>query len=117
VRQPSAWLIVNGYKVIENRRWNTSFRGRILIHASLRHEGPPDDWRWHDIERPKRFEYGGIIGSVELTDVVTWSRSRWFDGPFGFVLRNPRRHRFRPCKGRLMFFVPDFSASGRAGAT
>jgi len=33
VKQPWAWLIVNGYKKIENRNWPTSFRGRIYIHA------------------------------------------------------------------------------------
>jgi len=34
IRQPWAWLIVNGYKDIENRSWPTKFRGRVLIHAS-----------------------------------------------------------------------------------
>ncbi len=115
VRQPWAWLIVNGHKDIENRVWNTRFRGRIWIHAGLRHDGPRDSWDWRNIQPPKRFEYGGIIGSVEIVDVVTRSRSRWFSGPFGFVLRNPRRARFRACSGRLMFFEPDFDVSPRAG--
>jgi ASCH domain len=34
IRQPYAWLIVNGHKDIENRAWPTKFRGRVLIHAS-----------------------------------------------------------------------------------
>ncbi|WP_245839042.1 ASCH domain-containing protein [Yersinia kristensenii] len=34
IRQPWAWLIVNGYKDIENRTWNTKCRGPVLIHAS-----------------------------------------------------------------------------------
>jgi ASCH domain len=29
-----AWLVVNGYKNIENRSWPTRLRGRIWIHAS-----------------------------------------------------------------------------------
>jgi len=33
IRQPWAWLIVNGWKDIENREWSTRFRGRLLIHA------------------------------------------------------------------------------------
>lgn len=33
IRQPYAWLIVNGFKDIENRDWPTKFRGRVLIHA------------------------------------------------------------------------------------
>ena len=35
VRQPWAWLIVNGYKDIENRSWRTRYRGALLIHARL----------------------------------------------------------------------------------
>lgn len=33
VRQPWAWLILNGYKTIENRTWRVNDRGPILIHA------------------------------------------------------------------------------------
>jgi hypothetical protein len=34
VRQPWAWLIVQGFKDIENRSWNTRYRGPLLIQAS-----------------------------------------------------------------------------------
>jgi hypothetical protein len=34
VRQPYATLICAGVKPIENRSWNTDYRGTILIHAS-----------------------------------------------------------------------------------
>lgn len=34
IRQPWAWLIVNGFKDIENRSWDTKYRGLVLIHAS-----------------------------------------------------------------------------------
>ena len=34
IRQPWAWLIVHGWKNIENRMWRTSYRGPVLIHAS-----------------------------------------------------------------------------------
>jgi|ERR1039458_8111645 hypothetical protein len=33
IRQPWAWLIVNGYKDVENRIWAANVRGRVLIHA------------------------------------------------------------------------------------
>jgi hypothetical protein len=33
IRQPWAWLIVNGYKDIENRIWAAKLRGPVLIHA------------------------------------------------------------------------------------
>ncbi|HTV55212.1 MAG TPA: ASCH domain-containing protein, partial [Terriglobia bacterium] len=44
IRQPWAWLIVNGFKPIENRSWNTNFRGRILIHASLKVDREGEKW-------------------------------------------------------------------------
>ncbi|HDU8694716.1 TPA: ASCH domain-containing protein, partial [Morganella morganii subsp. morganii] len=34
IRQPWAWLIVNGHKDIENRSWRTKYRGQVLVHAS-----------------------------------------------------------------------------------
>ena len=34
IKQPWAWLIVNGYKDIENRTWKTNYRGTFLVHAS-----------------------------------------------------------------------------------
>jgi hypothetical protein len=33
VPQPRAWLVINGWKPVENRTWATKFRGPILIHA------------------------------------------------------------------------------------
>ena len=36
LRQPWAWLVANGHKVIETRTWNTKYRGPLLIHASVK---------------------------------------------------------------------------------
>lgn len=36
IRQPCAWLIVHGWKNIENRLWPTRVRGPVLIHAGGR---------------------------------------------------------------------------------
>ena len=33
IKEPWASLIINGYKTYEFRSWNTSYRGKILIHA------------------------------------------------------------------------------------
>jgi hypothetical protein len=35
IKQPWAWLMVNGYKYIENRSWKPRFRGTLLIHAGV----------------------------------------------------------------------------------
>ena len=34
VRQPWAWLIVHGYKDVENRSWRTHYRGALLIQSA-----------------------------------------------------------------------------------
>lgn len=121
VRQPWAWLIIHAGKDIENRDWKDwnpglKVRGRVLIHASqgmTRMEY--DDVReffYCDIDSPhgltlpkfEALERGGIIGSVEIVDVVTMSNSPWFFGPKGLVLRDPQPLPFYRCKGQLGFF-------------
>jgi hypothetical protein len=116
IRQPWAWLIIQGLKPIENRDWSTKVRGRVLIHAAKAndHESYNDACavasRAGITTMPieSYFERGGIIGSVEIVDCVESSPSPWFFGRYGFVLRNPRPLPFVPFKGSLGFFeVPD----------
>lgn len=115
IRQPWAWMILHAGKDIENRTWQTWYRGEVLIHASqgmtrddyaaamLFIAGMPGTWR---VPAPDLLERGGIVGSVTIADCVTESSSPWFTGDFGFVLVNPKPLPFRPCKGALKFFVP-----------
>jgi len=112
IRQPWAWLIVNGFKDVENRTWQTRHRGTLLIQASA--ATPPKRKlqearifaRRRGVELPDHFETGGIVGVVQLTDCVTRSRSKWFHGPVGWVLASPKRLPFIPLKGRLGLFDP-----------
>ena len=113
VRQPWAWLIVNAPKDIENRDWPTKLRGRVYIHAGVHQvtKGEYEEFLQHcrakRIRRyPKidEFQRGGIVGSVEIVDSVTKSNSYWFQGKFGFVLKDARTTRFRPMRGQLGFF-------------
>jgi hypothetical protein len=117
LRQPWAWLIIHGGKDIENRTWATKFRGRIWIHAASKmtdddYEGAfwcvrDMDKKWMITDRSD-LPLGGIIGSVEITDCVDNHPSPWFFGPKGFVLRNPEPCEFRPCRGSLGLFKPEF---------
>jgi hypothetical protein len=34
LKQPYAWLIANGYLLVDDRTWGTGYRGAMLIHAS-----------------------------------------------------------------------------------
>src|SRR5438552_907079 len=90
LRQPWAWLLVNGHKDIENRTWKTKHRGPLLIHAGLRpatddEQIRKDVWRRFRVRIPQKLPTGGIVGKVTVTDCVDSSRSRWFFGPVGFV--------------------------------
>ena len=117
IRQPWAWLIVNGHKDIENRSWATRFRGPVLIHASkgmtrteyddcmhfaVRGAGVREYFpRFEDLQR------GGIVGMAEITASVPPERrtSHWhMDGCHGFALRGAQTLPFTPLAGRLGFF-------------
>ena len=118
IRQPWAWLIVNGWKNIENREWRTSVRGRVLIHASKTMTRDDylacllflDGFPWGPALSDRMpafadFELGGIVGEAVILDCVTKHDSEWFCGPYGFVLAEQRALPFRPCKGALRFFT------------
>lgn len=109
IRQPWAWLILKGYKDIENRNWFTKKRGRIFIHASLQfdyagHAEVQKRFPHIKMPAPAFFAVGGIVGEVTIKDCVNRSTSPWFFGKYGFVLENAKELPLTPCKGKLGFF-------------
>ena len=114
LRQPHAWAVIFGGKDIENRTRPTNYRGLLAIHASK--QGTKRDYeddcrmfiRKFKLEPPRyeQAEQGGIIGIVELTDVVTrhksrWFKRRWFSVVYGLVLERPEPVEFYPCAGQV----------------
>jgi hypothetical protein len=75
-------------KDIENRTWSTPYRGPLAISAG------------RNIDRqickelgldPDKVVRRHILGTVELVEIVTNSRSRWaMPGHFHWVLANPK---------------------------
>jgi hypothetical protein len=113
IRQPWAWLIVNGLKDIENKSFRIHRRDPLLIHAGLNLAGYTEKIelvkRKYGISVPLEPEVGGIVGVVDVIDCVESHESQWLDkGFFGWVLANPRRLRFRSCKGALGLFRPEY---------
>jgi len=47
IRQPWAWLLVEGFKDIENRTWKTNYRGSFLIHASKQFDTKSVVWIYY----------------------------------------------------------------------
>jgi len=67
VKQPLAWLIVNGYKKEEFRSWKPYHLGRILIHASTNTNKEALVEIRKIVPRVLLLK-GGVIGSVHVTD-------------------------------------------------
>lgn len=107
-------MIIRGYKPVENRTWKGKHRGELLIHAGKTFDEAGAIWILENfplhkdaVEASEKLR-GGIIGSVTMTDCVPRHPSPWFEGPWGFVFKNPSPMGFLPFRGQLMFFnVPD----------
>ena len=123
IRQPWAWLIINGHKNIENRSWATLVRGTIALHASksqLKNEYTAAQKLINDrgltIELPAietlQEQTGLLIGFVDIVDCITESESPWFVGEYGYVLSKPRHGLHRPQKGQLGFFQVNYPHFG-----
>ena len=54
--------------------------------------------------RPEALPRGAIIGTVEVTGIITESDSEWFGGEAGLTLANPQSIQPIPCPGALGYF-------------
>ena len=131
LKQPWAALMVHGHKSIEVRRWPTTRRGRILIHAARIPDSRPEAWK----HVPKELEeaaglLGGIIGEADLTGCVIYrtpeafqkdqprhlNEPDWFDGSilYGFTFANAVVLPYRKYPGWMRFFpVAEGAFKGR----
>ena len=99
IQQPHADEILFHGKDIENRTWPLPrwMKGqRIYVHAGKTVRGyydGPDN------------RLGAILGEVTITGCVTQSDSLWFEGPYGFTLKDPVAYDEPiPFRGKLGFF-------------
>jgi hypothetical protein len=121
VKQPWAALLVHGRKTVEVRRWPTTRRGRVLIHAARVPDERPEAWAHVPPELLETAQlFGGILGAGEITDCLTYrtvetfqrdqarhlNDPSWFQPPllYGFAFANLRVLPFRPYSGWMRFF-------------
>ncbi|MBV6656870.1 MAG: hypothetical protein KI785_03785 [Devosiaceae bacterium] len=121
VRQPWAWAILHGGKVIENRSLGAIRSGgmdcrRIALHAAA---GLTEkEYRWgytkladHGVRcpPPATLVRGAIIGAVTVVDIISQSDSPWFGksrpGNHGLVLEDPVACAPIAAKGALGYFA------------
>lgn len=121
LKQPYAWLIANGYLLVDDRTWGTQYRGPLLIHAS---KGLYEQYYDYiksrtDIPLPTKdkLEYGGVIGVAnlvhccrpgDLPEGVSRQQRAHFGGVhqeyFGFLFEQATPLAFIPCPGKLGIF-------------
>lgn len=118
VRMPWAALIMLGLKNIENRTWTTSYRGKIVIHASAQnHDAEWMGARYMCQKLGVKFpdgdmmlsKTGELLGVVTLSDIaqpfITMSLKMhaWqVEDNYGWVLENPIPFPITlPIKGKL----------------
>lgn len=108
IKQPWAELILRGVKDVENRTWETAYRGQLLIHAGKRID--KEALQTLSVEYEFKQLPTGILGVCELVKASTVVRSRWHErGYTGFYLENVRGFSQPiPFNGMLLIFdVPD----------
>ena len=69
VSQPHASLIAYGPKWVENRRWYTSYRGRIAIHAGK-------GTQYLDRDELRDYPTGCVLGTALLIDCVSLAHAK-----------------------------------------
>ena len=115
IKQPWAWLIVNGYKDCENRKWTPSCSGEILIQASKQFDKKGYDFvkknmsYIKNLPKPEHYLQGGIVGKATITKATNIVTSRWHEkGCIGIYLTDAEELPFMPCKGRLSIFEVEY---------
>lgn len=121
LKQPWAALLIHGYKTVEIRRWPTTRRGRVLIHAARIPDPRREAWAHvpPELQAATRL-VGGILGAGDLRGCLAY-RDReafvadaarhlndpsWFRPPvlYGFTFANLTPLPFRRYLGNVRFF-------------
>lgn len=131
IMQPWSWLIVNGFKSIENRDWQppqsimAQLPMRILIHTGKKPDPNCVSFQSKFVRPsgrigrifPECYEQvadvecnrlGGIVGIATLVAVVQKSSNPWFVGGYGLVLQDAMPLPFMPYRGQPGFFQVDY---------
>jgi hypothetical protein len=102
IKQPWSTAILELGKDVDNRTWETPYRGRIYIHCSktFAHEAIPFLIKFFNSSENAIKEFlltcetypnrGNIIGHVDLVDIVKNSPSDWaIANQFHWILKKP----------------------------
>jgi ASCH domain len=122
IKQPWAALLVAGCKTVEVRKWATTVRGPVYIHAASAADHRPDGWAQLPAELLSLSDLrGGLLGTADLYGCVEYPTAAafaldgpkhlnsltWFERPrlYGFRFRHARPVPFARCRGSVRFFT------------
>lgn len=90
LKQPWAALLAAGVKTVEVRRWTTSHRGRLLIHAAGVADDRPEAWACvpDHLREVSRLE-GGIVGVGTLDSIKVYRTAELFTADRPLHLNDP----------------------------
>lgn len=102
-QQPWAILVASGVKTIENRTWNTPYRGKVLIVASSKkiprtfYDELPLEWYnafyteqlFGNVPENENMTYSAIIGYADLVEITQGVTDNVWDG------RDPEGYKWR----------------------
>ncbi len=113
IQQPSASLVADGEKPVENRSWRTSYRGALAIHAGLgtryltRQElleyptgvivatcrliGVMDVALFAECLRTPTGHYCLRHNGWDIADVRKWLAHKYTEGPYAWVLSDVKK--------------------------
>jgi len=127
--QPRAEQIIQGLKTVDVRTWRVQYRGPLVVHASSKRR----DARCHLLGfDPNTLDYGALIGTVKLTEIVPLDEATYaslrgehlLDIPFpgspcyAWRLANPRRFDTPiPYRGRMRLFEVDLERAKEEDAS
>ena len=118
IRQPFAWAVIHGGKDVANRGprahrlFESAVGPRVPIHASqgmtaAEYENAAALMARIGVRCPKReaLQFGGVIGSVFVRDIVTRSDSPWLrKGATALLFAGARPEPFIPVHGQTGLF-------------
>ena len=115
LKQPWAEIVVAGHKDVENRSWQSSYRGPLVIHASIKPDAPAMRWAMQNgYVKAADCDYGAAIGVVDLHHIFApddpkccsdWAQPGYFHWLVGNARRFPEPIPMRGCLG--LFGVPE----------
>ncbi len=118
IHGPWVWAIGHGYKRVENRIWETPYRGELIIHAggsSDSDEAATAVFEQLGLDYPPSFPRKQLYAAVDLTEILPLDdylakygddpMNRAFAiGPFCWVLSNARLFEPIRCPGNFQLW-------------